>query len=128
MAATEAGIWPEDASAGAINGFKIDRRAASGVTGGASAYLNVQCGAATGTPSAQTVDGKLQDSADGSSDWQDIGDAITTITTDDSAAESPGINLTNKREWIRAVVTVGFTDGSTPTIPVAASVTFGGRE
>lgn len=124
----EAGIDPEDASAGAINGGAVDRFAASPPRGGMSAVLHVSCGAATGGPSAQTVDGKLQDSGDGSTDWQDIATAITQLTADDTDANSPNVNLANKRRHIRAVVTVGFTGGSAPTIPVAAVIAFGGRE
>jgi hypothetical protein len=119
-----AGINPTASAAATINGSAVDRFGSS--QGADSAVLHVACGAATGSPSAQTVDGKLQDSADGSTDWQDIGDAITQLTADDTSGESPGINLSNKRRYVRSVVTVGFTGGSTPAIPVAATICLGG--
>ena len=122
----EIGIDPEDSAAATINGAAIDRRSATG--SGASAVLHVACGAATGSPSTQTVDGKLQDSADGSSDWQDIGTAITQLTGDDEDGSSPNRNLVDVRKFVRAVVVVAFSGGSSPTIPVAATICFGGRE
>ena len=75
MMKMEIGIDPEDSAPATINGAAIDRRSATG--SGASAVLHVACGAATGSPSPQTVDGKLQDSADNATDWQDIGTAVT---------------------------------------------------
>ena len=123
----EIGIDPEDSAPATINGAAIDRRSATG--SGASAVLHVACGAATGSPSPQTVDGKLQDSLDGSGGWADIsGTDIAQLTGDDEDASSPNRNLVDVKKFIRAVVTVVLTGGSSPTIPVAATICFGGRE
>ena len=127
LATGEAAIWPEDTVAATINGDSINRHATSGVTGGESVYLTVQCGAATVTPSTQTVDGKIQDSPDDTT-WADVGDAITALSGDDESGNSPGINCSNLDKFIRAVIVVAFSGGSTPTIPVGATLTFGGRE
>jgi len=126
MVKVETGVIPEDSSAATINGPAIDRTFSGG--GGESAVLHASCGAATGSPSAQTVDAKLQDSADGSTGWADIGDAITQLTADDTNGESPGINLSTLKGFLRVVMVVGFTAGTTPAIPVAASVVIGGRD
>jgi len=124
----EKGINPADSAAATINGTSIERNPSSGRAGAASAVLHVACGAATGGPSSFTVNGKLQDSADGSTGWADIGDAITALTSDDTDGESPGSNMSNFKAHIRAVIVVAFVGGSTPTIPVAATVCFGGRD
>jgi len=112
-------INPTNASAGTINGASVDR------SGYLSAVLHVACGAASGTPTAQTVDAKIQESADGSS-WSDVsGAAITQITADNSEQEL-NLNLSGRKQYIRAVVTVAFTGGTSPAIPVAATLALGG--
>ena len=130
LCTTAGAIDPEDAAASAtINGDAVDVRTVSG--GGASVVLAIQCGAATGGPSAQTVDGKIQDSADGSTGWADLGtgSAAVQLTADDTFSQSAGINLTpGNKGYIRAVVTVVLTAGSTPTIPVGATLVIGGRD
>ena len=130
LCTTVGAIDPEDASASAtINGDAVDVRTVSG--GGASVVLAIQCGAATGTPSAQTVDGKIQDSADGSTGWADLGTGSVAVqlTADDTFSQSAGINLTpGNKGYIRAVVTVVLSAGSTPTIPVGATLVIGGRD
>lgn len=116
----QAGINPQDSAAATINGAAIDRQDFD------SCVLHAAAGAATGTPTAQTVDAKLQDSADGSTGWADIaGAAITQITADNGEAEKDVV-LSGAKRYIRAVITVGFTGGTSPKIPVAASVVLGG--
>jgi len=115
-----AGFSPQAAAGGAINGAAIDRM------GFQSAVLHGRTGAATGTPTAQTYDLKLQDSADGSTGWTDIaGAAITQITAVDSEAEV-NVNLAGAKKYIRAVGTVTLTGGTTPTLQVASAVVLGG--
>ena len=130
LCTTVGAIDPEDAGASAtINGDAVDVRTSGG--GGASAIVAVQCGAATGAPSAQTVDAKIQDSADGSTGWADLGagSAAVQLTADDTFSQSAGINLTpGNKGFIRAVVTVVLTAGTTPTIPVGATLVIGGRD
>jgi len=126
MIKCEIGIDPDDSIAATIEGAAINLNYSAG--GGESVVLHVACGAATGGPSAQTVDGKIEQSADGSTSWTDVGDAITQLTGDDEDGESPGINLSTLQKYIRANIVVGFTGGSTPTIPVAATLVIGGRD
>jgi len=130
LCTTVGAIDPESASASAtVNGDAVDVRFAGG--GGASVVLAIQCGAATGGPSAQTVDGKVQDSADGSTGWADLGtgSVATQLTADDTFSQSAGINLTpGNKGYIRAVVTVALTGGAAPTIPVGATLVIGGRD
>jgi len=105
----------------AIEGPAIDR------TGFLSAVLHGRTGAVTGAPTAQTYDLKLQESADGST-WTDIpGAAITQITAADTEADV-NVNLAGAEKYIRAVGTVTFTGGTTPTLQVAATVILGGAD
>ncbi len=126
MVKVETGIIPVDNVAATLNGPAIDLTFSGG--GGESVVLHASCGAATGGPSAQTFDAKIQDSADGSTGWADIGDAITQLTADDTNGESPGINLSTLKKFIRVVMVIGFTGGSTPTIPASAVCVIGGRD
>lgn len=114
------GINPVASAAAVINGSAIDR------SGFQSCVLSGQAGAAAGAPTARTVDFKLQESADGSTNWADIsGAAVTTIIADNGEAHV-NVNLAGVKKFIRIVATVTFTGGTTPTIPVAATVALGG--
>ena len=114
------GIDPANASAGTTNGAAIDR------DGYNSCVLHGACGAATGSPTAQTVDQKLQDSADGSTGWADLtGAAITQLAADDAEAEVD-VDLSSAKQFIRVVSVVAFTAGTSPAIPVASTVVLGG--
>ena len=126
MMKMEKGVKPVDAAAGAQNGPAIDRRSSTG--DGASAVLHVTIGDASGGPSTQSVIGKMQDSATGNSDWQDIGSATADMTGDDEDESTLNLNLVGIRRFIRGVVTVAFTGGSTPAIPIGATLCIGGRE
>ena len=66
--------------------------------------------------SSPTLDGKVQDSADGSTDWQDVTDATFTQVTASDALESIGVEQRGVRKYIRYVGTVG---GSSPTFDLA---------
>lgn len=115
-----AGFSPQAAAAGAINGTAIDR------LGFQSAVLHGRTGAATGTPTSQTYDLKLQDSADGTTGWADIaGSAITQITAVNTEAEKD-VNLSGAKRYVRAVGTVAFVGGTTPTLLVASALVLGG--
>lgn len=121
------GTLPQDASAGTINGAAIDRMSPGGTDESfESCTLQAVAGAATGSPSAQTVDSKLQESSDGSTGWTDITSAaVTQIAADDTQA-TVDVDLSGIKRYIRTVTVVAFTGGSSPTIPVAASVILGG--
>ena len=118
----QTGIDPANASAGTTNGAAIDRR------GFLSCVLHHAAGAATGAPSAQTADAKLQDSADGSGGWADLSGAAAVQLTADDAEDELDIDLSAAKEFIRVVSVVGFTDGTSPAIPVAATVVLGGSD
>ncbi len=85
----------------------------------------VAAGAATGSPTGQTVDAKLQDSADDVT-YADVVVplglivAITQITADSKVAELGG-NLSTVRKFIRTRVVTTLTGGSSPTIPVSVT-------
>lgn len=115
-------IAPVAQAAGALNGAAIDTE------GFGDGVCVISVGAATGGPSAQTVAAKLQESDSGTGSWTDItGAAITAITTDSKTAEiriDRRKRVASKR-YIRAVVTPGFTGGTTPAIPVAATIMLG---
>jgi len=115
-----AGFSPQAAAAGTINGAAIDR------AGFQSAVLHGRTGAVTGTPTAQTYDLKLQESADGSTGWTDIaGAAIAQIAAANTEAEV-NVNLAGAKRYIRVVGTVTFTGGTTPTLQVASTLVLGG--
>ncbi|MBW2672139.1 MAG: hypothetical protein JRD89_01825 [Deltaproteobacteria bacterium] len=111
-------IRPQAAAAGTVNGLSIDR------LGFEDAVLLVSVGAVSGGPTAQTVDVKIQDSADGTT-WADVpGLTVEQITAGDTYKEL-GINLSPLRRYIRAVATVAFTEGTTPTIQLAVDIALG---
>jgi hypothetical protein len=90
-----------------------------------SCQLVVGTGASTGSPSAISVAGKLQDSADGSTNWNDVpGAAITPIVASNSQATGNFI-LEGCASYVRVVVTPTLTGGSSPAIPVAGCLVIG---
>lgn len=115
---------PQNASAGTTDGAAIDR------LGYGSCVLHHACGVATGAPTGQTVDHKLQDSADGSTGWADYvpptGTAAATQLTANSTEAEKDVDLSGAKRFIRVRRVVGFTGGTTPAIPTQASVTLGG--
>lgn len=126
--ATRIGVDPAERSAGAANGTGIDRQ------GFNSCVLVAQSGAVTGAPSAQTLDVKLQHSdAQGSGfvDYQPDGTAASGAVAQVTAASSAkkrSINLRGAKRYIRAVATVGFTGGSSPTLHSSALIVLGGAD
>ncbi len=119
---TQAGIDPEDSAAQTINGAAIDRQ------GYLSSVLHHACGAASGSPTAQTVATKLQDSADGSTGWADVSGAAATDLTADDTEDEVDIDLSGAKRYLRAATTVSFTAGTTPSIPVAATLVLAGKD
>ena len=111
----------DDGSA-AVEGSAIDRM------GYLSCVLEGSTGAATGSPTAQTFDAKLQDSADGSTGWADITSAAITQVTADNGYGSVNVNLHTCERYIRSVHTVALTGGSTPAWPVQSGVILGGAD
>lgn len=71
-------------------------------------------GAGSGTTPA--LDGKLQDSADGSTGWADLsGAAFTQVTDAAAAAQKITLNATATRGYVRYVGTIA---GDTPSFPL----------
>ena len=100
------------ATATATNGAAVDVRQYDGEI---AAILN-----SAAMSAADTMDVKLQESADGSTDWQDIAGAAFTQVTDAGAAhEKIGVNTRSTRGFIRAVAT---TVGTTISVIVGVSM------
>lgn len=126
------GTVPAAASAGTRNGSAINRRLSGSNALALSATLVAVTGAATGTPTTQTLDAKIQDSADGSTGWADyippdqatVG-AITQITAVNTVGDVD-VNLAGAKQYIRVVEVLAFTGGTTPTLGVQTTVILGG--
>ena len=121
------GIFPESASAGIINGSSIDRVVHNMPN---SCVLHQLVGAESGAPTAVSVQTKLQHSPDNST-W---GDYAVNATVQETAVLSASgsentanIDLSSAYRYIRPVMTVAFTDGSSPAILVAADIVLGGE-
>lgn len=114
-----------------VNGAAIDRLANDNPL---SAVLLAQSGAATGGPSTQTFDAKIEDSEDGSTGWADYTDpqtgAVAAITqqTADDGIEGLSVDLSSAKRYIRVTTTVAFTGGTSPDWPVSTALILGGLE
>ncbi len=118
-------LVPAAVAAGTAQGAAIDRFALNNPL---SAVLRLSTGAATGAPSARTVDAKLQHSADGSTGWADLPGAAAPQVTADNGATQVAVNLLGARRFLRVERAVAFTGGTSPTVPVAVTLAFGGAE
>lgn len=113
-------IFPASSAAATVNGAAIDTQGFNSL-----AFVG-SCGAASGTPSAQSVIYKLQESDDGSTGWGDITGAVAAaLTANNSTAKIP-LNVQGRKRYIRAVATVSFTAGTSPAIPVSGVILLGG--
>lgn len=113
------GVKPDNISGSTpVNGTGFDR------TGALSCKLIAAAGAATGAPDAQAHVAKLQDSADDST-YADITGATVTLIADNSLV-SADVDLSSAKQYIRAVLTPGFTAGSGPTNDVYVGIDMGG--
>ena len=115
-----AGIAPSTFVAGDLTPIVIDR------FGFEDAIVHLKVGAATGTPTAQSVSLKVQTGdAAGGSDMADVtGDAIAALTADNAEAELD-LDLAGYKRYLQVIPTVAFTAGTTPKIPVAVTVVLG---
>ena len=127
-------VPPQDAAAGTINGLGMQRESVTPAF--ETVLLEVAVGAPSGTPTSYTVNGKLQDSADGTN-FADITAAPYTSGVNAPAITTSGTNgtlsvvfanLRTLRAYVRAVVTVSFTGGTSPTVPVSSTLVFGGPD
>lgn len=109
-------------------GLTIDKS----VGGYESAMFWLFIGAVTGAPSSFTVDGKLQESSDGSS-WSDVV-SDTSINTKVAFTQRTAINtqdwmtvdLSRLKRYVRLVFTVTPTGGTSPTILMDAKAMLSG--
>lgn len=120
-----AGLAALNNAAGTRTGAAIDRLQSGSLANSLVLVANV--GATTGSPSAQTYDLKIQDSADGSTGWADLsGAAITQKTTATAGLVQKDVDLLPAKRFIRVVEVVAFTGGTTPGTPAAVDVILGG--
>jgi hypothetical protein len=75
--------------------------------------------AGAGTGEGATLDGKIQDSADGSTGWADVSGAVFPQVTDAALAQRLALNANATRGYVRFVGTI---DGATPSFPICATL------
>lgn len=93
-----------------------------------SGKLTLSIGAAAGSPTSYTCVLQLQQSATSGGTYADVSGAVTaTLDTDDTSA-SVDVDLSGLYGYLKAEVTTSFTDGTNPTLPVAAILTLGGAD
>lgn len=115
-------ITPVDTTAATVaSAAAVDRKGFDEIT------LVGQVGAASGSPSAQSVIFKVQDSADGSTDWTDVADGTAAALTADADTVVLRVpSAYNLRRYVRLVAVVSFTGGSSPAIEVAGHLALSG--
>jgi hypothetical protein len=117
-------IPPQSSVAATINGNTIDRLPRNYPL---SCVIHEAIGAISGAPSATGVSTKIQQSPDGST-WSDYastgsGPALTAANTDTGVP----VDLSSAMRFVRVVMTVAFTGGTTPAALVAADLIIGGE-
>jgi hypothetical protein len=115
-------LAPANSAAGTRNGSSIDH------TGYGSCVLLHTCAAVTGAPSAQTIDVKLQDSADGTTFADVVGAALPSKTTGTAESREKNIDLSGLRQFVRVVEIMAFTGGTTPAVISAPVLILGGPD
>lgn len=125
---------PALADAGStVNGTGFDRE------GHQSCVLLCQGGAATGTPTTQLADFKIQDSATVGGTYADyttpqsgqVGAAAAAAIAQQAADDflvKLDVNLSGAKQFIRVVSVIAFTGGSSPTWPVSSAVLLGPKD
>ena len=118
---------PESSSGGTLNGSTIDR-ILHGLAN--SCVLHQMVGTVSGAPTALSVQTALQHSPDGQTwspfqinGWTPQTAALTAANTDGTVS----IDLTAACRFIRPVMTVAFTGGTTPAALVAADLVLAGE-
>lgn len=121
-------ISPVSISAnGETDGASVD------TLGGDNAAIYAKAAAASGSPSGASFVVKVQESADGSTNWTDALDntgAVIGFTLDAHAAAAEnvarieGLGL-NRQRYLRAVVTATLTGGSSPAAGFFAAIIIG---
>jgi hypothetical protein len=114
-------LFPQAAAAGSLTGASVDR------DGFESCVLSVAAGVVTGAPSGLTIDCQVQHSADGATDWTNLGATIPTIVAA-SAESRVNVDLSTAFRYIRATSVITFTGGTSPGIPMHAAMILGGAK
>ncbi len=114
------GIAPISTVAATVDGPTIDRLAAP-QQGFEAAKLTGTVGAASGTPTTQSVVYQLRDSPDDIT-YADFGAAIPAMTTDD-AADSVNLDLAGADRYLQVRAVVSFTGGTAPEQVIGAVLT-----
>jgi hypothetical protein len=121
-------VAPQNASAGTVNGVVIDR------IGYYDAIAHLSCGATTGAPTAQSAKltiyhGELEDGSDmtvyNAVEGLGGGAYETGVVASDNIGTWIDVDLAGAKRYIRGVVTVAFTGGTTPKQLVAATLILG---
>jgi hypothetical protein len=103
------GVTPRTATA-TVTGSPVDL-----ITGDGRCFAVQQVGTVTGT--SPTLAGKIQESADGSSNWTDIaGATFTTVTATDNVQ---AITFDRTCRYVRYIGTIG---GTSPSFPVGVLI------
>lgn len=111
-------VQPQNKDDGAVTGEEVDRQ------GFENCVVGFDSGAATGTPSAVAIVCKVQECAESGGSFADI--AGMTVTIDDESQHKPlNVALAGVKRYIKAIMTVTLTGGSTPTINVGAQIVLG---
>lgn len=113
----------------AVNGASVD------TLGYDNAKIHAYAAQASGSPTTASLVYKLQESADGSTNWADaldntgtvIGFTISALQTAAAAgaARVEGLGL-NRKRYLRVVATPAFSGGSSPAILAHGEIVFGG--
>lgn len=117
------GLAINTSQAATVTGTGVDRR------GFNSCVLRGKLGAVSGTPDATSAIIKLQQSSDdGSADaYADISGATMTLTAANDV-DYADVNLDGCERYIRAVLVLTFTNGSTPSTYYTADILLGGAD
>ena len=114
------------ASTGAVHtGIVVDRRRFNVM------LVTVQGGAATGAPTGQTANFKIQESATSGGSYADAvagqigGVAITEQTADDFSVTLL-VDMRGMLDFVKGILTTVLTAGTTPTWPVSADTVLAG--
>lgn len=123
--AVEKSLAPQSDSGGsAVDGSAVD------TMGYNTAMLTFEAGAISGSPSATSIAAKVQESADGSTNWADALDNTGTVIGGTLTASGvllariEGLGLERKR-YLRAVETTTFTGGTSPAVLVHGNILLG---
>lgn len=123
LAKEKIGINPQDSAAGTVNGGAIDLLSFEQSD---KAVALCQCGAASGTPTTQSVTFKLQHCDTSGGTYVDVTDGGADAMTADNSVDKIPFQPSALKRYVRLVSVVAFTGGTTPAIEVAGTFLFDG--